>query len=693
MQKEYILQGLDCAHCASKIVDKINTLESVKSASLNFATKTLKIEYNTDAEKVCVDIIKSIEPDVKVVLKSCDAAVEEKSVLNVKNILVICGFLLFLTTLLPFIFGTVKLIITLISYLLVSYSVIVNAVKKVRSLNFIDENFLMLIATVGALIISESSEAIAVMVFYQIGEFFQDLAVGRSRRSILALMDIKPDTARVVADNEERIVSPDQVKIGDVIKVLPGEKVPLDGVIIKGNSQLDTSALTGESIPRDVSENSEALSGCINLSGVIYLKVTKTFDDSTVSKILKLIETASEKKAPAENFITKFARVYTPCVVLAALLIAVIPPLIFGNFYNWLYRALTFLVVSCPCALVISIPLSYFSAIGAASKRGILVKGGNYLEALSNVKTVVFDKTGTLTTGKFKVESITPYNGFSKEDVLKYAAVAESGSNHPIARSVVNEFSGEIDAHRITEYTEIAALGIQAVYEQKRILAGNLKLMQTHHIQVPSHNSGTAVYIAIDGVLAGKINICDELKSDAVSAVKELKNSGIQRIVMLTGDSKSAADVTAKQVGVDDYHYQLLPDQKVELVEKYGTQNKPNHKLAFVGDGINDAPVIAMADVGIAMGGMGSDSAIEAADIVLMTDEPSRVVDAVLIAKKTKGIVLQNIVFALGVKAIVLILSGFGIANMWLAIFADVGVSLLAVVNSMRMLRFNMFES
>ncbi len=585
--------------------------------------------------------------------------------------------------------STVEFILYFASYVLVGGEVLLRAGKNILRGQVFDENFLMSVATIGAFAIGEFAEGVAVMLFYQIGEFFQGRAVNRSRKSIADLMDIRPDYANLKLENEVKKVSPQEVKINDYIVIKPGEKVPLDGVVVEGESMVDTSALTGESVPREVKAGNDVLGGFINKNGVLTVKISKEFEQSTVSKILELVENASSKKAPTENFITKFARYYTPIVVFAALGLAVIPPLVIegATFAEWIYRALTFLVISCPCALVISIPLGFFGGIGGASKNGILIKGGNYLEALNSVDTVVFDKTGTLTKGVFKVTDINPSKDISKEELLEYAAFAESYSNHPIATSILNAYSKEIDKEKIENYEEIAGHGIKVNVKRKEVLAGNKKLMDLNKIQYkPVDNVGTVIYIALDGNFAGSILISDEVKIDSKNAIKGLKDIGIKNTAMLTGDNKKVGVKIANELGLDEVYAELLPDEKVEKLEMLDKQKSEKGKLVFVGDGINDAPVLARADIGVAMGGLGSDAAIEAADVVLMTDEPMKLVNAIKIAKRTKKIVWQNIMFAFGVKAIVLLLGAGGHASMWEAVFADVGVALIAVLNAMRVL-------
>jgi Cd2+/Zn2+-exporting ATPase len=602
------------------------------------------------------------------------------------------GAALFLIALLFELSFWVEFSLYFLSYLIIGSEVIIEAIRNIFRGQIFDENFLMTIATIGAFAIKEFPEGVAVMLFYQIGEFFQDLAVNRSRNSITALMDIRPDFANLIIDDNIKKVSPSDVEINDIIIVKPGEKVPLDGIVIKGNSMLNTSALTGESIPQEVDVGSEILSGTINENGLLTIKVTKRFEESTVSKILDLVENASSKKAPTENFITKFAKYYTPIVVFAAVALAIIPPLIVpgATFYQWINRALVFLVISCPCALVISIPLSFFGGIGAASKNGILIKGSNYLEALNHVDTVVFDKTGTLTKGVFKVVKVSNLDESSDLDLLEYAAYSESHSSHPIAMSIQRAYGREIDNKEISDYYEVPGYGISAKVKGKNVLAGNSRLMRKENISFEeAEEIGTIVHIAIDGKYAGYIVIADEIKSDGKKAIKELKNIGVKNLVMLTGDNKVIAENINKELGLDEVNAELLPHQKVEILELLDKKKAAKGKLVFVGDGINDAPVLSRADIGVAMGGLGSDAALEAADVVLMTDEPSKLVNAIKIANRTRNIVWQNIIFALSVKVIVLILGAGGITNMWEAVFADVGVALLAILNAMRVMKWN----
>ena len=576
----------------------------------------------------------------------------------------------------------------IISYIIVGGDVVKRAVKNIFKGQVFDENFLMSIATIGAFFIGEYPEGVAVMLFYQVGELFQSYAVGKSRKSIASLMDIRPDYANVKKGDELVKVDPDEVQIGDIIVIKAGEKIPLDGKVIEGSSMIDTSALTGESVPREVEVGSDILSGCININGVITAEVTKEFGESTVSKILDLVENASSKKSSSEQFITKFAKYYTPVVVIIAVFLAIIPPLVIdgATFSDWIYRALAFLVVSCPCALVISIPLSFFGGIGGASKKGVLVKGSNYLEALAETEIVVFDKTGTLTKGVFNVQEIHP-EGVSKEELLELTAHAESYSNHPISLSLKRAYSKEIDNGRISDVEEISGHGVIATVDGKKVMAGNIKLMKM--MDIPYFKGeliGTIVHVAVNNKYIGYIVIADEVKEDSAQAIKELKAANIKQTVMLTGDNKSIGSKVAKELGLDKVYAELLPADKVEKLEELFSQKSKKGKLAFVGDGINDAPVLTRADIGIAMGGLGSDAAIEAADVVIMTDEPSKIATAMKISKKTLKIAHQNIVFAIGIKIIVLILSAFGIATMWAAIFADVGVTIIAVLNAFRAL-------
>lgn len=580
----------------------------------------------------------------------------------------------------------------LIAYIIIGGEIVLRALRNIKSGQVFDENFLMSIATIGAFILGEYAEGVAVMLFYQVGELFQSYAVSRSRRSIAELMDIRPDYANVMKDGKLIQVDPDDVAIGDTIVVKAGERIPLDGVVTDGRSALDTSALTGESVPRDVDIGDSVISGCINQTGKLTIEVTKIFGESTVSKILELVENASDKKSKSENFITKFARYYTPIVVYAAIALAVIPSLIIGAssmevWKVWIYRALSFLVISCPCALVISVPLSFFGGIGGASKSGVLVKGSNYLEMLADTEIVVFDKTGTLTKGNFVVSEVNAIN-MSKDELIEIAAYAEDYSSHPIAASIKKAYGKTIDSSIIKDIEEIAGHGVQATINDKIILAGNIKLMKVKNIKYDETTFvGTIVHIAIDGVYAGNIVISDEIKADSAQAIHDLKLAGVKQTVMLTGDADTVGKKVAGQLGLDKAYTELLPGDKVEKLEELMKQKNPKAMLAFVGDGINDAPVLARADVGIAMGGLGSDAAIEAADVVIMTDEPSKIATVMKISRKTLRIVKQNIIFALGVKAIVLILGALGYTDMWGAVFADVGVSVIAILNSVRALK------
>ena len=607
-----------------------------------------------------------------------------------KGIKIIIALILFLIALIID-FGNVWInnVIYIIAYIIVGLEIVRKALRNITRGKVFDENFLMTVATIGAFGIGEFPEAVAVMLFYQVGELFQSYAVDKSRKSIASLMDIRPDYANIEKDGKLEKVDPDEVKIGDIIVVKPGEKIPLDGTVVEGKTNLDTKALTGEPMPREANIGDDVISGCINLNGLIKVKVTKEFGESTVSKILDLVENASSKKSKSENFITKFAAYYTPIVVIIAVILAIVPPLVIpgAEFLDWIYRALSFLVVSCPCALVISIPLSFFGGIGGASKMGILIKGSNYLEALANIEIVVFDKTGTLTEGDAKVQKIEA-EGISKEELLEITALAENFSNHPIALSIKSEYNKPIDETKIVKTQELTGRGIKATIDEKEVLVGNEKLMKEEKINYKECTDvGTALYVAIDKKYVGYILIADSIKKDSKKAIQNLKKNGIKQTIMLTGDRKQVGEAVAKELGIDKVYTELLPDGKVEKVEELLKEKSPKGKLAFVGDGINDAPVLAISDIGIAMGALGSDAAIEAADVVLMTDEPSKIVDAIHLSKKTMRIVKENIVFAILVKVIVLILSAFGLSTMWEAVFADVGVSIIAIINALRVLR------
>lgn len=748
------LKGLGCANCANKIETRVNKLEEVKEAVLNFSTSILNVTLKEASSKGAVinvikKIVNDLEPDVEVIENKsrikekeinaccsgdehghnhcgcghehnehnhehcgcghehhehnhehCDSVhehdhhdsqemAEKKSSLLKGKANLMLGSLLYVIALFmdkgqPFI-----PILFVASYVLIGGDVVYKAFRNILKGDLFDENFLMTVATVGAFAIGEYPEAVAVMLFYQIGELFQGYAVSKSRKSISSLMNIRADYANLLINGVEKKVSPEEVELDDIILIKPGERVPLDGVIIEGTSSLDTSALTGESVPRTVNKDDEILSGTINLSGVIKVKVTKEFAESTVTRILELVQNAGSKKASTEKFITKFARYYTPIVVGLAVILAVIPPIVIKDavFSEWLYRALIFLVVSCPCALVISVPLALFAGIGGASKKGLLIKGGNYLEALKDVDTVVFDKTGTLTKGVFKVTKVSAVN-IEEKELLRIAAFGESFSNHPIARSIIKAFDGEIDKELVSNYEEISGNGIRVNIEGKSVLLGNIKLMNKFNIKyTEAKEIGTIIHIAIDNEYKGYIVIADEIKNDSLKALEKLKRVGVDRTVMLTGDNKGTAEGVAKELGITTVYSELLPDDKVEKIEEVLSTQKENKKVIFVGDGINDAPVLARADIGVAMGGIGSDAAIEAADVVLMRDELTALSEGINIAKHTNSILWQNIIFSLGIKIVVLILSALGIANMWEGVFADVGVTLIAVLNSMRALK------
>ena len=689
------LTGLDCANCAAKIERHVAGMENVADASLNFSNGILFVQMKDKVKKEetlmkIMEVIPTLEDGVLVEKEKKVQETESKygmfSFRN--NAQLYSGIFLFLVGL--FFHETAYSVwIFLAAFVFAGGKVVITAMRNVLKGEVFDENFLMSIATIGAFAIQDYEEAVAVMIFYEIGEMFQSYAVNRSRKSISSLMNIRADYANVLDGEQEIKKTPEDVKIGELILVKPGERVPLDGIIIKGSSALDTSALTGESMPRDVHIDDEVLAGVVNLSGVLTMKVTKPYGESTVSRILELVENASSKKAPMEKFITKFARVYTPSVVALAVALAILPPLFSNQIHvmDMLESALTFLVVSCPCALVVSIPLGLFAGIGAASKQGILIKGGNYLEALQNIDTVVFDKTGTLTKGVFRVVEVNAQQG-SKEALLQLAAYGEYHSSHPIALSIKEAYGKTIDASYLQHYEEVAGNGIQVEINGEKVLLGNEKLMQKHGIStVPCPTPGTIIHIAKENVYLGYVLINDEMKETSKQAIQELKRNGVKRCIMLSGDRKEVGEHVAKELALDEVHMQLLPADKVARVEELLQQEDAKHKLAFVGDGMNDAPVLARADVGVAMGGIGSDAAIEAADIVLMKDDPLALSEAFRIARKTMYVLWQNIVFSLGVKGIVLALAALGIANMWMGVFADVGVTLLAVLNSMRILR------
>lgn len=696
--KKYHLKNLDCAACAAKIEDGLRTLKDVKFVNVSFANLTMTIDAD-DMEKV-KDRIKELEPDVEVedqdekqrMISKSELAENKTTIIKaVSGSLLLIAGMVFENQLNNTFFHIAKYALFIVAYLIAGWNVLASAVRNIRRGQVFNEQFLMSVATLGAFAINEMAEAVAVMLFYVVGELFQDVAVGRSRRSIKALLEIKPEYANLKAGSEIRKVSPEEVKIGDIIIVKAGEKVPLDGIVTGGSSFVDTSALSGESVPRKVEEQDEIMAGVINQSGLLTIEVKKRFGESSISRILELVENATSRKAKTENFITTFARYYTPLVVFGALLLAVLPPLLISGqtFSEWIYRALVVLVVSCPCALVISIPLGYFGGVGRASQKGILVKGSNFLDALNQVETVVFDKTGTLTKGEFKVSEVvvaSSSNGFSKDNILEYAAYAEYHSNHPVAKSILDAFHKNIDHDRIAHTEEISGYGIKAVVDGKEVLAGNDKLLHREDIDHPVCDvDGTVVFVVIDRKYAGYIVISDSLKPDSTETIARLNERGI-RTVMLTGDNENVAQSIAKKLKIDRYYPNLLPEDKVDQIEKL-IRNSKRGKVVFVGDGINDAPVIARADVGMAMGALGSDAAIETADVVLMTDSPSKVIDAIDVAAKTRNVVWQNIIFAMGVKAAFIILGIFGITTMWEAVFGDMGVALIAVFNAIRILK------
>lgn len=730
MEIKLVLSGLNCANCANKIETKVNKIKGIENASLNFSTTVLTVEINKEEEKNNIvneikSIVKKLEPHVKVIEKSDNKDIK----VNKSECTSSCctnshehesnneehhghthefkennGFLGYVKGNLLLIIGTIVYIIALayksnenllsfilfgVSYLIIGGEVILNAIKNIIRGEIFDENFLMSIATIGAFFIGEYPEAVAVMLFYQIGEVLQGYAVNKSRKSISSLMNIRADHANVLRDDKEIRVSPEDVSIGEFIIVKPGERVPLDGTVLEGTSFIDTSALTGESVPREVTTGNEILSGSINNNGVLKVKVDKEYGESTVARILELVENASNKKAPTEKFITKFAKVYTPIVVAIAVLVAIIPPIIIkdATFSEWIYKALSILVVSCPCALVVSIPLGFFSGIGAASKKGILVKGGNYLEALRDSEIVVFDKTGTLTKGVFEVTEINSIN-MSKEELLEITAMGESLSNHPIAMSIANAYGKEVNKDEIKDYKEISGHGIEVTIRGNDVLLGNSKLMKSNNIEYNDIDSiGTIVHVAINGEYKGNIVISDEIKENVKEALTELKEVGIRKTIMLTGDNKNVADKVAMDIEIDEVYSELLPGDKVSKIEEILNKKTLKGKVLFVGDGINDAPVLARADIGVAMGGIGSDAAIEAADVVLMKDKIEEISEAIRVSRRTNMILWQNIIFSLGVKIIVMLLVILGLTNMWAAVFADVGVTLIAVLNSMRIIR------
>lgn len=750
-RRVYILEGLCCANCAAKIEKEVVGLSEVLEASINLLEQKLTVLLREDltpsnSESALLykikKIVKRIEPSVKVFevrqerpsegakvdtaaadghdhmhshmqgkssqlnrAKAEQALTQEAKAHKTRESkraggmlpyadaakeAVRIGFVIAISAVLTLIDVSekVELIGFILAYVIAGYDICLKALKNLVNGQIFDENFLMTIASLGAFLIGDRLEAVSVLVFYDIGEMLQDLAVNRSKRNIEELMDIRPDYANKIIGDKISVVAADSIMTGELILVKPGERVPLDGIVVRGNSFVDVRALTGESVPVQVFEGDEVLAGTVNQNAVLHVKVTKPYTESTVSKILELVRNAGNKKAQSEKFITKFARVYTPAVVMAAVAVAVIPPLLqFGSYQLWLYRALSFLIISCPCALVISIPLSYFGGIGGGARHGVLVKGSNYLDALQNIDTIVFDKTGTLTKGVFEVTSLTPVTDVDARRLLQYAAVAEKNSNHPIAKSIINyyklQFSSEPE--QADKVIELAGQGVVAEYAGQTILAGNEKLLREHRINMPAvKEAGSIVHVAVEGSYLGYIVISDLLKPDAAEAVKRLKKLGVRRAVMLTGDRKESADVVARQCSLDEYKAQLLPQDKVACFEEYKKEAAGKGKVVFVGDGLNDAPVLAAADIGIAMGGIGSDAAIEAADVVIMNDNPAKIATAISIARKTRQIVIQNIVFALGVKLLIMVLAFFGITSIWFAIFADVGVALLALLNAMR---------
>lgn len=708
------IEGLDCPNCAAKVERKINTLEGIKEATVDFLGKKIVVLADEISENELVELIQTevdkIEDGVKVFVPKVQAgesSSEEEDTGKIKKKLLIGGILFVLGIFVPKTLFIPKLAVFLVSYLVIGGDVLLSAFKNILNGQVFDENFLMAIATIGAFAIGEYPEGVAVMLFYQLGELLQGIAVNNSRKSIVSLMDIRPDYANIKVGEGIKKVSPEEIKVGEIIVVKPGEKVPLDGKIVKGASTFDTSALTGESLPREAKAGDDVLSGFINKNGLIEIQVAKVFSESTVSKILYLMENAGSKKSKTENFITKFARYYTPAVVITALIVAIFPPLLIqgATFSDWIYRALIFLVVSCPCALVISIPLGFFGGIGGASRHGILIKGTNYLEVLNNLESVVMDKTGTLTKGIFKVTEVNAENNIKINDfennkteltkplLLKYAAHIEKFSNHPIAQSIVAEYENsvsKVDENVVKDFEEISGFGIKVNINNHQFLAGNSKLVNLENITFDKkENLGTAIYLAADGKYIGNILISDEVKEDSARAIKGMKENGVKEIVMLTGDNEAIGKNIAEKLGIDKVFTELLPNEKVEKLEEIYKTKSEKGKVAFVGDGINDAPVLARADLGIAMGGAGSDAAIEAADVVIMNDEPSKIVTAIKIAKKTKEIVWQNITIAFAIKIVVMALGLFGDATMWEAVFADVGVALLAVLNATRVLRYN----
>ncbi|WP_206172703.1 heavy metal translocating P-type ATPase [Acidilutibacter cellobiosedens] len=700
IEKEFLLEGLNCTHCAGEIEEDANKIKGVKKANINFVTKKLKVEIDEipRAETVSDEvrsIVKRIEPDVIIheiggmttdeIKDDLKTEEEEKN----DNIKFVIGVIVFLAAVIFKFEYRIEFILFFISYIIIGGEVLINAFKNILKGKVFDENFLMSIATIGAFIIGEYPEAVSVMLFYEIGEYFQGKAVDHSRKSISTLLDIRPDYANIETNEGIKKVDPNKIEIGQYIIVKPGEKVPLDGIVVEGNSFVDTSNITGESVPRSIQPGDNILSGFVNKEGLLKVRTIKKFGESTVSKILDLVENSSKQKANIEKFITRFSKYYTSVVVFSAIALAFIPPLFFHqDLSTWVYRALIFLVASCPCALVVSIPLGFFGGIGGASKSGILVKGGNYLEGLSMADTIVFDKTGTLTKGIFEVTEVEGVKGYSEDDILKLAAYGEIFSNHPIAKSIVKQYGKEIDKSQISNYREIPGKGIEVTVEGSKVLLGNVKLLQEHGLKVADKSSiGTVVYVSKDEEYIGNIVISDEIRDESKETIKKLKALGIRKTIMLSGDKKTTAEQVGKEIGIDEIYGELLPQEKVEMMDRILKNKKGKKKVIFVGDGVNDAPVIARADVGISMGGMGSDAAVEASDVVIMDDEISKVKTAINISHNTNRIVRENVVFALGVKMVVLILGALGIANMWSAVFADVGVALISVFNSIRALK------
>lgn len=720
---EWVLEGIDCANCAAKIEQAVGKIEGVTNSSVNFMTKTLQFEVDRNHENETLPKVKKriaqLEPGVVPLTKQTLQPVSKGGVemegyeekkeesshhghshshghshgdADIKKAvirLVLTIVLLFIAIFSPFSEKT-TFILYVLAYIAAGYDVVMTAAKNIVNGQVFDENFLMTIATLSAFYIQQYPEAVAVMLFYQVGELFQDIAVDKSRRSIAELMDIRPDYANLKnEDGSTKKVDPESIEIGDTIIVQPGEKVPLDGKVVVGSSTVDTAALTGESTPRKVAAGEQVLSGFINQGGLLEVEVEKTFKESTVVKILDLVENASGRKAPTENFITKFARYYTPIVVVLAVLLAVVPPLLIdgATFNEWLYRASIFLVISCPCALVVSIPVGFFGGIGSASRKGILVKGSNFLEGLNDLKYVIMDKTGTVTKGKFEVGSIYAVEGYAREEILEIAALAEQYSTHPIASSIKEAYGKKIDPARLSDYEEVAGHGVQATIDSREVLVGNSKLLIGKQISFKENNElGTIIYVAVDGSFIGSMVIGDQIKEDAKETITQLHQAGVEHIVMLTGDSKAVAESVAKEIGIKEVYAELLPQDKVAKLEEIMQRKQPSEKVAFVGDGINDTPVLARSDIGFAMGGLGSDAAIEAADIVIMDDQPSKIAVSMKVAKETRKIVWQNIIFAMAVKGIFLLLGAFGVATMWEAVFADVGVTVLAVLNAMRII-------